>query len=171
MAPGQGPEQYIQAQQETHVQLKKTDQNTRRRRRQHGVGQLEPDLLWAGHWQPVPVGGRGRPGRTPCFCQQMPGPLAGAEVPTDGTLHRGEFLHHNGERGRERVAALAQAHPHQFSANSENIDQRERGILAAHKGGVPVARPDLYPQKIQCELHPLPATKPNLSQPGTEVLP
>lgn len=145
MASGQGPEQYIQAQQETHVQLKKTDQNTRRGRRQQGVAQLEPDLPGAGHWQPVAVGGRGRPGRAPCFCQQMLEPLAGAEVPTDGPCTwEGPYIRtgNSGERG----AALAQTHLHQFSADSENIDQREGGILAAHKGGVPVARPDLCPQ-------------------------
>lgn len=46
----------------------------------------------------------------------------------------------------ERGAALAQTHLHQFSADSENIDQREGGILAAHKGGILVTRPDLCPR-------------------------
>lgn len=87
MAPGQGPEQYIQAQQETHVQLKKTDQNTRRGRRQQGVAQPEPGLPWAGRQHPTALGGRGRPGRGPHFCQQLPKPPARVEGPTDGTLH------------------------------------------------------------------------------------
>lgn len=87
MAPGQGPEQYIQAQQETHVQLKKTDQNTRRGRRQQGVAQPEPGSPWAGRQHPTALGGRGRPGRDPHFCQQLPKPLARVEGPTDGTLH------------------------------------------------------------------------------------
>lgn len=145
MAPGQGPEQYIQAQQETHVQFKKTDQNTRRGRRQHGVAQLEPDLPWAGCWQPVAVGGRGRPGRAPCFCQQMPGPLAEAGFPPIAPC-TGEGPYTTTGNSEERGAALAQIYPHQFSAGSANIDQREGGILAAYKGGVPVARPDLCPQ-------------------------
>lgn len=59
----------------------------------------------------------------------------------------------------ERGVALPQTHLHQFSADSENIDQREGGILAAHKGGVPVARPDLCPQA------PARAPSPSCNQP------
>lgn len=59
----------------------------------------------------------------------------------------------------EREAALVQTHRHQFSADSENTDQRE--------GGIPVARPDLCP-RIPVRA---PSQPTQISHPETKVLP
>lgn len=114
---------------ETHVQLRKTDQNTRRGRRQQGRAQPEPSLLQAGHRGPAALGGRGEARQSPlllpaaaraqsrsggtCHRRQHPGQLALLVAPHTGTVGRG--------------AALAQTRVSQFSADSENIDKIEGG--------------------------------------------
>lgn len=172
MASGQGPEQYIQAQQETHVQLKKTDQNTRRGRRQQGVAQLEPDLPGTGHRQPVAVGGRGRPGRAPCFCQQMLEPLAGAEVPTDGTLHRGGSIHQDREQGTVGREGQHWHRPISISfQQTQKTLTKEREASWLHTREVSLWQGQISAHKFRHKLCPLPATNPNLSHPGTRALP
>lgn len=120
---------------ETHVQLRKTNQNTRRGGRQQGTAQQEPSPLWAGHWGPATLGGgRGQadPLASASSClsleqEQRDPPLPPAPQPAcnaGGTSPYGGGYTRNGDSGEGR-AALAQTRVTRFSADSENTDKIE----------------------------------------------
>lgn len=69
---------------ETHVQLRKTNQNTRRGRRQQGRARPEPSLLQAGHGGPAALGGRGEARQSPWLLPAA----ARAQSRSGGTCHR-----------------------------------------------------------------------------------
>lgn len=162
MALGQGPEQYIQARQETHVQLKKTSQNTRRSRRQqewHNWSQAPhgqsagTQLLWERG------GGQAEQVASANSCQRPWPEWSGSPMAPC-----------TGERGYtriwdsvERVAMLVQTYLLQLSAGSEHRDRIEGVSPAAGQGAV------LTPRLRLCSF--IPALAPSASQSQTKPLP